>query len=295
MRNALTVDVEDYFHVAALARSIAREDWDRCESRVERNTRRLLDLFDEAQVRATFFVLGWVAERKPALVREIQRRGHEIASHGYSHSLVYDQSPALFREETYRSKSLLEDQAQRPVEGYRAASYSITARSFWALDILAELGFRWDSSIFPVYHDRYGVPDAPRRPYRLTTPSGASLVEFPLSTAEIGSYRLPVSGGGYFRVFPYALSRWGLKRVNRRDGQPFIFYLHPWEIDPGQPRVKASALSTFRHYTNLHRCEARLRRLLREFEFTTAGEVLAGLGLLEAVDQAQQRRAGVGR
>lgn len=286
MRNALTVDVEDYFHVAALASSIRREDWDRLSCRVENNTRRLLDLFDERAVKATFFVLGWVAERYPGLVREIAARGHEVASHGFSHKLVYSQSPAEFREETARSKTLLEDQIQQPVNGYRAASYSITQKSLWALDVLAELGFIWDSSIFPVRHDRYGIPGGSRWPYRLTTPGGGQLVEFPLSTTEVLNYRLPIAGGGYFRLYPYWLSRWGLGRINRREGQPFIFYLHPWEVDPEQPRVKAGLLSTFRHYNNLHRCEDRLRALLDSFRFTTVETVLEDLQLLPVSPRA---------
>lgn len=281
--NALTIDVEDYFHVAALAPSIDRRDWERCESRVERNTQRLLQLFAEHQLQATFFVLGWVAERLPGLVREIAAAGHEIASHGYSHELVYRQTPEVFRQETRRSKELLEDQVQRPVIGYRAASYSITQQSIWALDILAELGFVWDSSIFPVRHDRYGMPQAPRWPHRLQTPAGHSLVEFPLSTWQLGGYRLPIAGGGYFRLYPYPVSRAGLASINRA-GQPFIFYLHPWEIDPEQPRVKASWLSSFRHYNNLDQCEPRLRRLLGDFRFTTVGQVLTDLGLLQEQD-----------
>ncbi|HEX5513442.1 MAG TPA: XrtA system polysaccharide deacetylase [Gammaproteobacteria bacterium] len=280
MLNALTVDVEDYFHVAALAESINRRDWGRYESRVERNTQRLLGILAEHELQATFFVLGWVAERYPKLVREIATAGHEIASHGYSHQLVYRQTPQEFRRETQRSKALLEDQVQRPVEGYRAASYSVTQRSLWALDILAELGFVWDSSIFPVRHDRYGIPGMSRWPHRLQTPAGYTLVEFPLSTWQVSGYRLPIAGGGYFRLYPYALSRVGLASVNRA-GQPFIFYLHPWEIDPGQPRVRASALSSFRHYNNLAKCEPRLRRLLGDFRFTTVSRVLGNLGLLQ--------------
>lgn len=283
MRNAMTVDVEDYFHVAALASAIRPEDWDQYECRVERNTHRLLEMFAERQIQGTFFVLGWVAERYPALVREIAAAGHEVASHGQTHQLVYRQTPAQFREETARSKQTLEDLVQRPVEGYRAASYSITNQSLWALDVLAELGFVWDSSIFPVRHDRYGIPGTPRWPHRLSTPQGHSLVEFPLTTWQLAGYRLPIAGGGYFRLYPYRLTEHGLSTVNRRDGQPFIFYLHPWEIDPEQPRVKAGALSSFRHYNNLHRCETRLARLLERFSFTTVRQVLEELDLLEPV------------
>lgn len=276
MQNALTVDVEDYFHVAAFARQIDPATWDRFPLRVERNTHRLLELFAGRGVRATFFVLGWVAERCPNLVRAIAEQGHEIACHGYSHQLIYDQTREDFRAETARSKDCLEDQAQRPVLGYRAASYSITKRSLWALDILAELGFGYDSSIFPVHHDRYGIPGSPRWPYKLEMPGGASLIEFPPSTAVVGRHPLPVAGGGYFRIYPYWLTRLGLNRINRAENRPFIFYLHPWEIDPQQPRVRAGWLSTFRHYTNLNRCEQRLKQLLRDFRFAPVKEVLAG-------------------
>jgi polysaccharide deacetylase family protein (PEP-CTERM system associated) len=279
MKNAMTIDVEDYFHVSAFASSIASTQWDSYACRVEANTDKLLGMFSDGGIKATFFVLGWVAERYPALVRSIAVQGHEIACHGYSHRLVYDQTPREFREETQRSKRVLEDLVQTPVLGYRAASYSITSKSLWALDILVELGFAYDSSIFPVRHDRYGIPGGSRQPYRLGTPSGGSLVEFPLTTVELGRYRLPVSGGGYFRLFPYLLTRMALASVNGREQRPFIFYLHPWEVDPDQPRVKSGWLSRFRHYNNLERCEPRLRQLLADFEFGTAAEVLQGLGL----------------
>ncbi|MEZ5543322.1 MAG: DUF3473 domain-containing protein [Pseudomonadota bacterium] len=279
--NALTVDVEDYFHVSAFAGRIDPADWDGYRLRVEDNTHRLLELFDGYNVRATFFVLGWVAERVPELIRQLAAAGHEVACHGYSHQLVYNQDPATFRAETMRSKALLEDIIQAPVDGYRAASYSITQRSLWALDILAEAGFRYDSSIFPIRHDRYGMPDAPRHPYRLTTPAGHELTEFPLSTASLLGMRLPVAGGGYFRIFPYALTRYGLAQINRAN-RPFIFYLHPWEIDPSQPQVQASRLSRFRHYHNLAKCESRLRRLLEDFRFGTVADVLGELALYPA-------------
>ncbi|MCH8504833.1 MAG: DUF3473 domain-containing protein [Ectothiorhodospiraceae bacterium] len=276
--NAMTVDVEDYFQVAALSETIRPEDWDKHSLRVEKNTWRLLELFQRVDVKATFFVLGWVAERCPNLVREIVQQGHELASHGYSHQLVYTQTPDVFREETHRSKSVLEDQAQRPVIGYRAASYSITRESLWALDILAEQGFVWDSSIFPVRHDRYGIPGAERWPHLLSTPSGHQLVEFPLTTLQMAGLTLPIAGGGYFRLYPYAFSRMGLGRVNKADQRPFIFYLHPWEVDPDQPRVNVSWKSRFRHYNNLDKCEARLERLVRDFRFDTVGAVLEQQG-----------------
>lgn len=279
IQNALTVDVEDYFHVSAFSECIDPKDWDSYPLRVEGNTRRLLDLFDLHGVNATFFVLGWVAQRTPELVQEIAARGHEVACHGQSHQLVYNQSRKIFREETIRSKSLLEDIIQAPVLGYRAASYSITARSLWALDIIADAGFEYDSSIFPVHHDRYGIPDALVHPYRMKTPNGSWLVEFPLSTARVLGFRLPVAGGGYFRLYPYGLTRAGLKRINDRENKPFIFYLHPWEIDHEQPRIKANWLSRFRHYNNLDRCESRLRKLMMDFSFTTARRVLRSCDL----------------
>jgi polysaccharide deacetylase family protein (PEP-CTERM system associated) len=280
IRNALTVDVEDYFHVSAFADTISSSDWDNHPLRVEKNTQRLLDLFDEGQVRATFFVLGWVAERAQDLVRDIASRGHEVACHGFSHQLVYNQSQDTFREETLRSKALLEDIIQSPVRGYRAASYSITERSLWALDIIAEAGFEYDSSIFPIHHDRYGIPDAKQFPYQLTTPNGQSLVEFPLSTANFLGYRLPIAGGGYFRLYPYSLTRAGLQQINNKANKPFIFYLHPWEVDADQPRIPASWLSRFRHYNNLDKCEMRLRKLISDFQFTTTWDVLENLGLV---------------
>ena len=274
IRNALTIDVEDYFQVAALAESIDRKDWSSMEYRAEKNTDELLELLEQKDLRATFFTLGWIAERSPELVRRIQQGGHEIASHGYSHQLVYNQSPDVFREETRKSKAILEDITGEHVFGYRAASYSITAKSRWALDILCEEGFTWDSSIFPVHHDRYGMPGTPHEPYRLQAPNGGTLLEFPLSTCPVGNYRMPVAGGGYFRLYPYWLSRWGLGRINQA-GQPFIFYLHPWEIDPGQPRVDVSAFSRFRHYNNLDKCKGRLERLLGDFRFGTVSDVFS--------------------
>jgi polysaccharide deacetylase family protein (PEP-CTERM system associated) len=277
--NALTVDVEDYFHVSALADSIGRDTWATRESRVAGNVHKLLAIFEKFDARATFFVLGWVAERYPHLVREIAQHGHEIACHGLSHRLVYDQSREEFYEETRRAKQLLEELTGSAVLGYRAASYSIVRRSLWALDVLVDLGFSYDSSIFPVHHDRYGISDAERSPHRLSTPGGKVIVEWPLSTAQVLGLKIPVSGGGYFRILPFWVTRWGLKSINRQN-RPFIFYLHPWEIDPEQPRVSASWLSRYRHYTNLDKSEHRLQVLLREFRFTTAREGLAQLGLL---------------
>lgn len=287
----MTVDVEDYFHVSAFAGAIQRSNWEHMECRVEQNTRSLINLFGKYDVRCTFFVLGWVAERYPGLVREIAMQGHEVACHGMTHELVYRQTPEVFEEETRRSKALLEDAAQRPVLGYRAASYSITRNSLWALDILADIGFQYDSSIFPIRHDRYGIPGAPREPHRIKSGAGKEIVEFPLTTFRKGRMDVPVAGGGYFRLFPYSFTRYALRQVNERDGLPFIFYLHPWEIDPGQPRIKASVLSRFRHYNNLHRCESRLRDLITDFKFDTAEAVLRKMELIPNSDSTNVHAA----
>jgi polysaccharide deacetylase family protein (PEP-CTERM system associated) len=277
--NALTVDVEDYFHVSAFAQNINRSNWHCYPSRVDYNTRRLLDLFDEFQVKATFFVLGWVAEREPLLVKDIDLRGHEVACHGYSHQLVYQQTREVFYRETLHAKSLIQDIIQKPISGYRAASYSITKASKWALDILAELGFKYDSSIFPIRHDRYGIPDAKCIPHTFETEYGKSIVEFPISTTKLFGFNLPVAGGGYFRLYPYIITKAGLMQVNKVN-RPFIFYVHPWEIDPDQPRIKSSSISMFRHYNNLDKCESRLKLLMNDFKFTTAINVLSQQKLL---------------
>ncbi len=286
--NALTVDVEDYFQVAALAEAVDRNDWSSMEYRVEANTDRLLELFDQYRVKATFFTLGWVAERSKELVRRIDDAGHEVASHGYSHQLIYNQTPEVFREETRKSKHILEDITGKAITGYRAASYSITQQSRWALDILCEEGFTWDSSIFPVHHDRYGMPGTPRWPHRLTTDKGYELAEFPLTTLKLPGYTLPIAGGGYFRLFPYWFSQWALGSINRQ-GQPFVFYLHPWEIDPGQPRLDVKWFSRFRHYNNLDVCEQRLEKLLARFKFTTMSHVLKERGVLDEPVLRQSR------
>jgi len=264
--NAMTVDVEDYFQVSAFDDVVPRSHWETMESRVSRNTERLLDLFDEFRVRGTFFVLGWIAERQPALIREIARRGHELASHGYGHRLIYTQTPETFRDDIQRARRVIEDTAGVRVRGYRAPSFSITPKSLWAFDVLIEEGHEYDASVFPIRHDRYGMPDAPRHAYLVSRAAG-SLVEAPASTVRLGSANLPIAGGGYFRLLPYAWTRWGVRRVNEREGRPAIFYLHPWEIDPDQPRLQASRLSRFRHYRNLHRTESRLRQLLWDFRF----------------------------
>jgi polysaccharide deacetylase family protein (PEP-CTERM system associated) len=271
--NAMTIDVEDYFHVSVFDGVLPRRQWEDLESRVCANTDRLLALFDEAGVKATFFVLGWVAERFPALVRRIADAAHEVASHGYEHRLVYDQTPRAFRADVGRAKRLLEDLTGTPVLGFRAPSYSITPRSLWAIDILIEEGHVYDTSIFPIHHDRYGIPTSARCGYVLSR-SGGSLIEVPASTIRVGAWNLPVSGGGYFRLLPYAWTRWAITRLNTLDRRPAVFYLHPWEIDPQQPRLKAGLLSRLRHYGNLGSTEPRLRRLLREFSFAPMRAVL---------------------
>jgi polysaccharide deacetylase family protein (PEP-CTERM system associated) len=269
----MSIDVEDYFHVSVFDGVVPRTTWDSLESRVYANTLRLLDLFDEFQVRSTFFILGWVAERHPGLVRDIALRGHEIASHGYAHRLIYDQTPAAFRHDVRRAKRLIEEACGRPVRGYRAPSYSVTPRSLWALDVLLEEGYEYDASIFPIRHDRYGIPVSGRRPYLIERQIG-TLAEVPGSTTRVGPLNLPVAGGGYFRQFPYAWTRWGISRINRLEGRPAVFYLHPWEIDPDQPRLPVGRLGRFRHYRNLERTEARLRQLLTDFRFTTVETVV---------------------
>jgi polysaccharide deacetylase family protein (PEP-CTERM system associated) len=284
IKHAMTVDVEDYFHVAAFADVIKTQNWDNYPCRVERNTDILLELFDTKNIKATFFVLGWVAERYPQIVKKIVASGHELASHGYSHQLVYSQTPEVFREETYKSKQILEEQGQQAVVGYRAASYSITAESLWALDILAELGFTWDSSIFPIKHDRYGMPGSPERPYKIITSSGVEITEFPLTTAKVAGLSIPAAGGGYFRQYPYFLSKFLFNRASLNQTRPQIFYLHPWEIDSEQPRVDgASLFSRFRHYTNLKRCLPRLERMIDDFPFSTVSESIMAVGVSEAL------------
>ena len=277
-RNVFTVDVEDYYQVEAFSGRIERSRWKDFPSRVARNTDALLELLAEKGIKGTFFVLGCVAEAQPDIVRRIHASGHEIASHGYSHRMITKQTPEEFRQETLRSKAILEDITGMEVLGYRAATYSITEDALWALDVLAAAGFRYDSSIFPVVHDRYGIPGFCRRPCVIETEHGA-LVEFPITTTRVLGRNLPIAGGGYFRLFPLALSLWGLRRVNR-EGLPFTFYIHPWEIDPGQPRIDGiGAMTRFRHYVNLSRTQQRLAQLLQNFRFAPMVEVIEGLSL----------------
>lgn len=276
--NALTVDVEDYYQVEAFTDVVRKEDWSRWESRVERSTQFLLDLFARYDIRGTFFTLGYVAEQHPQLVREIARAGHEVACHSYYHRLVYSQTPDEFRSDLRDAKYRLEDLTGNAVIGYRAPSYSITAQSLWALDILIEEGFRYDSSIFPVHHDRYGMPNAERFPHVLHRPTG-DIIEFPPSTVRIGSTNLPISGGGYFRLYPYWLFRLGWQRINQREAEAAIFFLHPWEVDPDQPIVPGTRLNIWRHRVNLRHTQTKLERLLQDFRFAPVQQVLANRNL----------------
>lgn len=266
-RNAFTVDVEDYFQVSAFESRIDRADWPALPCRIERNLERILALLDEQGVKATFFTLGWIAERYPRPLRELVEQGHELASHGYEHIRVIRQDRPAFSQDIRRTKALLEDLGGVEVKGYRAASYSIDRTCLWAHDALREAGYRYSSSIYPIRHDLYGIPDAPRFAYR-PLPDDPTFIEIPITSAEILGYRLPAGGGGYFRLYPYWLSRLAIARVNRHDGQPAIFYCHPWELDPEQPRPPGLSLKTrFRHYLNLGRTESRLRRLLADFSW----------------------------
>ena len=264
--NALSVDVEDYFQVQALSSAHPRESWDACESRVERNTNAILEIFAAANVKGTFFTLGWIAERHPALVRQIVAGGHELASHGYCHFRVDSQSPEEFRVDIRRTKVILEDIGGVAVRGYRAATFSVGTHTPWAWPVLEEEGYRYSSSIYPVVRDNYANPDAPRSVFR---PEGVKqLIEIPIATVRLGAKNYPCGGGGYFRLLPYSVSRAALARVNRRDRLPAVFYIHPWEVDPDQPRAQGvSAKSRFRHYTNLAKTGERLRRLTRDFRW----------------------------
>jgi len=366
MINILTIDLEDYYQVSAFESVVKREDWDKYESRIERNTYRLLEILNDSRiaqsagrranelspdalrlepcagnvppqtsnpqpetsdsspagsdsspctpdvssgVKATFFCLGWNAERYPHLIREIHQLGHEIACHGYDHRLVYDMSPEQFREDIRKSKQILEDIIGEKVSGYRASSYSITGRSLWAFQILAEEGFRYDSSIFPIHHDRYGIPNAPRFPFLVDLKGGSDptfipfpsrlapnallhgseastlkrsapltsngyILELPISTVRLFGQNIPISGGGYFRLFPYLVIKSSLKRINHQDKSPFVTYVHPWELDPDQPRLgNISLLSKFRHYINLESTAGKLKRLLRDFTFSSMKHV----------------------
>lgn len=275
----MSVDVEEHFQVSAFEGTVQRSDWETIESRVSQNTERLLETFDQAGVRATFFVLGWVAERYPGLVRQIANGGHELASHGYAHRLIYANSVQAFREDIRRARLVLEDAVGLSVHGYRAPSFSITRRTLWALDVLLEEGYTYDASIYPIHHDRYGIPDWPRDT-RPVACAGGTIWEVPGSTIRVGGVNLPIGGGGYFRLLPYAWTRLGIRWLNERERLPAVFYVHPWEVDPDQPRLPGSLVSRIRHYRNLSDTERRLRRLVSEFAFAPIREVFQlGSGL----------------
>ncbi len=288
--NAMTVDVEDWFQVQAFAHCIGRTDWDGCVRRVEANVDSVLALFDAAKVQATFFTLGWIAERHPAMVRRIVAAGHELASHGWEHIRANTQDPATFRADVERTRMTLEDIGGVTVAGYRAATFSIGARNQWAFRVLAEAGYRYSSSINPIRHDLYGMPDAPRTPFR---PDGGALWEIPMTTVAAFGRNWPCSGGGFFRLLPYEIYRRGLAAVNRREQMSGIFYFHPWEIDPGQPRVSGAGWkSRARHYTNLSRMQGKLERILRAFAWDRMDRVFANL--LSGVEVEADADAGMG-
>jgi polysaccharide deacetylase family protein (PEP-CTERM system associated) len=271
--NALTFDIEDYYHVEAFQSVIRREDWHGYERRVYNSTLKILEILGRSGIEATFFILGWVAEHTPGIVKEIQAAGHDIASHGYAHQIIYHQTPEQFAGDVQRSLRVIEDITGEKVLGFRAPSFSVTKRSLWAIEILQSLGLAYDSSVFPIIHDLYGIPDAPRRPYQIA----AGFWEFPMTTIRVLGANLPVGGGAYLRVFPYWWTRWGIRQANS-DGGPAVVYLHPWELDPGHPRIKTSRLNHFRHYTNLEKTEERLVALCRDFQFTSLRRLLAEVG-----------------
>jgi polysaccharide deacetylase family protein (PEP-CTERM system associated) len=272
--NAMTVDVEDYFQVSAFERHVDKADWDNIPCRVEANVERILMLFDRKGIKATFFTLGWIAERYPSMVKRIVKEGHELASHGWEHIRVTNQDPSQFREDVIRTKAFLEELAGQPVRGYRAASYSIGEQNLWALDVLAEAGYQYSSSIVPIHHDLYGMPDASRFAFPA---AGGKLLEVPVTTVELGGRNIPCGGGGWFRLFPYAFSRWAMRRVNEKEAQASVFYFHPWEIDPDQPQQQGlSARTRFRHYLNLNRMYQRLEALLDDFNWDRMDRVFLG-------------------
>lgn len=281
--NALTIDVEDYYHVSAFQSSVRHEDWDHYESRIEKNTHKILNILAAFQVKATFFVLGWVANRYPGIVKSMQAEGHEVASHGYNHEMLTEITPQQFREDIRRTKCVLEDIIGRAVLGYRAPSFTIMRSTQWALTVLVEEGYIYDSSIFPIAHDRYGMPSAKPYCHCLSTNAGP-IWEVPPSTMQIAGVRIPVAGGGYFRLFPYGLLRWLLQRT-ADEGRPLVMYFHPWELDPQQPRMRGPLLSILRHYVNLGKTEGRFIRLLKDFRFGPIRDVI------EPIAQREKRTA----
>ncbi len=269
--NALSIDVEEYFQVEALREVIPYCQWEELPPRINKNINHILDVLEAKKIKATFFCLGWVARKHPNIIKKIATAGHEVASHGWSHTPIFRLNPEEFRREIRKSKALLEDLAGKEIAGFRAPTYSITSQTIWALQILAEEGYRYDSSIFPIYHDLYGFPEAPRFPFFL---KDIHLVEFPISTFTLGNLKIPISGGGYFRLFPYKLTRFLLQKFLQKEQKPFIFYIHPWEFDPHQPRFKAPLKSRFRHYLNLSKTKKRFEKLLDDFSFAPVKDVL---------------------
>jgi polysaccharide deacetylase family protein (PEP-CTERM system associated) len=280
MKNALTVDLEDYFHVSAYAAKVRLEEWDSYPSRVAANTDRLLALLAEHNCLATFFVLGWVAEKKPEIVARVAAAGHEIACHSLLHRKIFDLTPQEFREDTHRAKAVIEDAAGKKVHGYRAPSFSVTRKSSWALEILAEEGFQYDSSVFPVEHPSYGIPDAPRTPFWVNTASGR-ILEFPMPTLTLGSMRSPIGGGAYLRFLPYGYTRWAIRHLNQSENFPVCVYIHPWELDPEQPRMGGSLSARARHYFGLRGTESKLRKLVRDVELCPLGCLISEIGTVE--------------
>jgi polysaccharide deacetylase family protein (PEP-CTERM system associated) len=276
MINALTIDVEDYFQVSNFEHLVKRGDWDKYECRVVNNTRRILDILSENNTKATFFVLGWVAEHFPALISEIDSKGHEIASHGYWHKLVYDMTRDEFKDDLVRSIKALEHITSKKILGYRAPSCSITKDSLWAVDILKECGIKYDSSVFPIYHDRCGIPGASRFMYRW---NNSEMPEFPFSTIKLLKNNIPVAGGGYFRLYPYWLTKWAINEINKSNS-PAMVYIHPWEIDPDQPMMNVNGLYKVRHYVNLKHNEKKIKKLLKDFKFSTLQDILKSNELL---------------
>lgn len=277
--DGLSVDVEDYFHVEAFAHHVPRSQWPSFPSRVRQNTERVLGLLERTRCRATFFILGWVAEREPALVREVAAAGHEVGCHSHLHRRVVTLTPEEFREDVKRARAAIEDAAGTAVVGFRAPTFSVTRQSLWALEILAEMGFKYDSSIFPVRHDLYGIPDAPRGIHQRALPSGNSIWEVPPSTVRLAGQNLPAAGGGYLRLLPMTFTRWAIRRIHRQDQRPVMVYFHPWELDPEQPRLQAGWKSRFRHYTGLRKTEGRLDEIL------TNGRFESLRNLVESVEQ----------
>lgn len=274
MVNALTFDIEDYYQVEAFKEFVAFDEWPRYPSRVVENTRRITDILDERQVKATFFILGWVAEKFPEMVKRLTNEGHEIATHGYAHEMVYKQTPEVFEADLAKSLEILENLSGKKVIGYRAPTYSIIQESFWAFDILLRHNLCYDSSIFPIIHDRYGIPDGERFPHKIKCDGERSIMEFPLSTVRFWKWNFPIAGGGYLRLLPYELIKQGVSWLNRQQ-HPAIIYLHPWELDPDQPRIQnIPARTKFRHYLNLRHTASKLRRLIHDFEFAPICEVL---------------------